>query len=371
MIEIEGLSKHYESSSGRIAAVSDFHLVLDAGDRFGLFGPSGCGKTTLLRCLAGLEQPDSGRIVIDGSEVVNARSGLNAPPWHRPIGLVFQDFALWPHMKVLDNVLFPLRHGRSTGFSPAESQSLAVEALRAVRLEGFEGRLPSELSGGQRQRVALARALVARPKVLLMDEPLSSLDAHLRRQTRNELVGILEEAGITTIFVSHDHFDALFMADRLGVMRDGRMVQAGSAIEMFARPTDVAVAEALNIGTTIPCWRDDSGIDGETSYVLEHSGQKLLLNRSSAHRQEDGTCSLLFRPDACSLWKGCDTGSGVQKLAGVVVQESYLGRGWCVLVRVANALIEVWESERPGVRLGQAIEIAVDTAQIQLVARGN
>jgi iron(III) transport system ATP-binding protein len=371
VIEIEGLCKQYVPTTGKVAAISDFSLSLGDGERFGLFGASGCGKTTLLRCLAGLERPDAGRIVISGINVFNATTGLNEPPWKRPIGLVFQDYALWPHMTVQDNVQFPLLHGRSAAGTFSEKMALAREALRAVRMEGFERRFPSELSGGQRQRVALARALAGTPRVLLLDEPLSSLDSHLRRQTRNELIGILQETGITTIFVSHDHLDGLFMANRLGVMRDGRLVQSGRLTEILAYPADATVAEVLNIGATIPCWRDGSGSGGSASYSFDGSGQKLILNGVNARIRDDGACSMLVRSDACRIWRDSTVGSSIQRLAGIAIQESFMGRGWCVLVRVAGSLLEVWEDDRPHVRPGATVEIAVDTARVQIVPRGH
>lgn len=371
MIEIEGLSKYYESRSGRVAALCGFSLTLAQGERFGLFGPSGCGKTSLLRCLAGLERPDEGSISIAGQKVFDARSGTNEPPWKRPMGLVFQDYALWPHMTVQDNVMFPLLHGRCGKQDSRGKATQAHEALCAVRMSGFEHRYPAELSGGQRQRVALARALVARPHILLLDEPLSSLDSHLRRQTRNELIGILQDTGITTIFVSHDHLDGLFMAHRLGVMREGRLIQAGCLPEILMHPADACVAETLNIGATIPCRFDGSGGEGDSGFVFDGSRQKLQLNGAGKHVGDDEACSMLIRADACSMWKDQASRKHIQRLAGIAVQESFMGRGWCVLVRVAGSLLEVWEAERPYVLPGDPIEIAVDTSRVQILARSS
>jgi iron(III) transport system ATP-binding protein len=364
VIEVKGLAKQYETSTGRVAAMCGVDLQLKKGERFGLFGPSGCGKTTLLRCLAGLEVPNRGYIAIDGITVFEGQGGVNEPPWKRPIGFVFQDYALWPHMTALENVLFPLRHGRSMGFALAEQEDMARDALHTVRLDGLEGRFPFELSGGQRQRLA------PRPSLLLLDEPLSSLDSHLRKQTRTELIGILEEAGITTIFVSHDHFDGLFMAHRLGVMRDGMMVQVGSSLEIFSHPVDIVVAEALNIGTAIPCRKAIAYRGCGTGYVVATSGETLVLSGENSHIHDTGKCSLLFRGDACRIWTETISANGAQKLAGIVVQQSYSGRGWCVLVRIAEVLLEVWEEEQSNVVPGQSVYIAVDATRVQLIAGG-
>lgn len=370
MIEIKGLYKNYDTRTERIAAISDLDLRLQEGERFGLFGPSGCGKSTFLRCLAGLETPDDGRVTIAGVTVFDASTGINLPPWKRPVGIVFQDLALWPHMKVLDNVMFPLLHGAGSRRKSPDHLERAREMLRAVRLEGLEERYPSELSGGQRQRVALARALAPSPRVLLLDEPFSSLDAHLRKQTRNELVTVLEETKITTIFVSHDHVDGLFMADRLGVMHLGRMVQEGTAQDVYGRPADATVAEAFDIGTIVSGSRQGELGQEASSYFIGDSGQTLALNVPLEDSVGDDPCSLLVRTRACRLWKADVDGGRVQKLLGVVVQQNFAGDGWRLLVRVAESLLEVWEDEFPGVRNGQEIAIAVDVERIQRIARG-
>ncbi len=230
MIRVEGLSKRF----GGIAAVDGVDLDIAAGEIFCLLGPSGCGKTTLLRCIGGFETPDEGRILLDGSDVTRA------PPWSRPVNTVFQNYALFPHMTVAQNVAFGLE---TLPLDAAARAARASEMLGLVRLEGFEARKPSQLSGGQRQRVAIARALARLPKVLLLDEPLSALDAKLREETRLELVELQARLGIAFVFVTHDQDEAMAISDRIGVMERGRIVQIASPGELYERPATRFVAE--------------------------------------------------------------------------------------------------------------------------------
>ena len=214
-IGIDGVVKRF----GAVTAVDRAELTVEDGELFTLLGPSGCGKTTLLRLLAGFYQPDAGQIRF-GDRVV---SGL--PPYERNIGMVFQNYALWPHMTVRANVAYGLRLRK---LAPAEIEARLAEGLRKVNLVGFEARYPGQLSGGQQQRVALARALVLNPDILLLDEPLSNLDAKIRVQVRAEIRKLQQELAITTIYVTHDQEEALSLSDRVAVMKDGRVLQVGS-----------------------------------------------------------------------------------------------------------------------------------------------
>lgn len=363
MIEVSGLSKDFSIKGSLVAALQEVSLEVPAGTCLGIFGPSGCGKTTLLRCIAGLEAPKSGAIRLGGVEVYNATTGLNVPPWERPIGVVFQDYALWPHMCVLDNVTFPLRYGRTSKLSEVEQKTLALECLQKVRLDGLCDRLPSELSGGQRQRVALARALVSRPKVLLMDEPLSSLDPHLRKQTRNELVSLLTEAHITTMFVSHDHADGVFLSDRVGIMRDGRLIQIGDPLIVFRQPCDQSVAEVLDAGVVLRCECISVGSESATFQFL-NSQNRLKLPRDQSKEATPQDIRHAFIPGgACEVWKG---DKDVQRISARVVRESYSGRGWCLLVNIAGRTFEVWERTRYGLGHGEEVQLAVAVEQVQL-----
>jgi putrescine transport system ATP-binding protein len=230
LIRVEGLVKRF----GGLAAVDGVDLDIAAGEIFALLGPSGCGKTTLLRCLGGFEAPDAGRILLDGADVTGV------PPWDRPVNTVFQSYALFPHLSVAANVGFGLD---GLGLSASARADRVREMLALVRLEGFEDRRPAALSGGQRQRVAIARALARHPKVLLLDEPLSALDAKLREETRLELVELQARLGIAFVFVTHDQDEAMAIADRVGVMEKGRLVQVAPPAELYERPATRFVAQ--------------------------------------------------------------------------------------------------------------------------------
>ncbi|HSB82587.1 MAG TPA: ABC transporter ATP-binding protein [Candidatus Methylomirabilis sp.] len=235
-LEIQGLSKRF----GDVPAVADISLEVPAGAFLTLLGPSGCGKTTLLRMLAGLEFPDTGLIRLGGRTVFSNREGRFVPPGDRGVGLVFQSYALWPHMTVFENMAFGLR---VRGQDRAAIAETVRRALVYMQLEGLEGRYPQELSGGQQQRVALARMLVARPKMFLMDEPLSNLDARLRMDMRGELKRIHRDAGATTVYVTHDQGEALTLATHVAVMRAGRIEQLGSPREIYRHPASLFVAD--------------------------------------------------------------------------------------------------------------------------------
>ena len=226
---MDGVSKRYTTQW----AVYQVSLRIERGEFFTFLGPSGCGKTTLLRMIAGFVSPDEGIVYLDG-ESVNT-----VPPWKRNVGMVFQSYALWPHMNVFDNVAFGLRERKQNRL---EIQRKVADALKQVALEGTAERRPSQLSGGQQQRVALARTLVIQPRVLLLDEPLSNLDAKLRVEMRLELLKLQRDLGLTTIYVTHDQEEALAMSTRIGVMKNGKIVQQGNPREVYERPADEFVA---------------------------------------------------------------------------------------------------------------------------------
>jgi spermidine/putrescine ABC transporter ATP-binding subunit len=234
MIEFREVTKRY----GGLVANDRLSLAIHRGELMTLLGPSGCGKTTALRCLTGYIRPDAGRILIDGKDVTDL------PTHQRELGMVFQNFALFPHMSVWDNVAFPLMIRNAP--KPERAEQVG-EALRLVRLEGYQTHFPRQLSGGQQQRVGLARALVYRPKVLLLDEPLSNLDAKLREEMRFEIKEVVTRLGITAMYVTHDQAEALALSDRVAIMNRGRLEQVGTPEEIYEQPGSRFVAEFIGL----------------------------------------------------------------------------------------------------------------------------
>jgi iron(III) transport system ATP-binding protein len=235
-LEVSDLHKQF--AIGR-PAVSGVSFIVPAGEIVVLLGPSGCGKTTTLRCVAGLEHPTAGSISIAGKVVSAPSRGISVAPRHRDLGMVFQSYAVWPHMTVRQNVVYPLKH---RGVARTEAVRQVDEALALVGLTEYAERPVVALSGGQMQRVALARSIVYRPKLLLLDEPLSNLDAKLRIRLRDDLRRILKAAGMTALYVTHDQAEAVVLGDRIGVMRDGKLLQMGTPDEIYNRPADLFVA---------------------------------------------------------------------------------------------------------------------------------
>lgn len=265
-VVVEGLTKTYEDSgskgSERIRAADGVSFSVDRGAMFTLLGPSGCGKTTTLRCIAGLEKPDQGRIVVDGHTFTSTDEGIDVPVHRRGLGMVFQSYAIWPHLDVYENVAFPLlavsRRRRS---SRSEIRKRVERVLEVVQLAELEKRPATDLSGGQQQRLALARALVMEPPLLLLDEPLSNLDAKLREEMRFELKRLQRELGITTVYVTHDQIEALSMSKYVAVMNGGRIEQIGRPREIYDKPVSRFVADFIGVSNLFPGVITDAGAD--------------------------------------------------------------------------------------------------------------
>ncbi len=262
MIEVKSLVKIFaDGKNAGVKAVDHVSFNVEEGRFYTLLGPSGCGKTTTLRCIAGLEKADEGEIIVAGQKVFSASSRTFVPAYRRPIGMVFQSYAIWPHMTVFENVAFPLRVGKQK-VSNDEIRKKVMTAVEQVELGGYEDRMATQLSGGQQQRLALARALVREPKVLLLDEPLSNLDAKLRERMRVELRELQRRLGITTLYVTHDQIEALSMSNVIAVMSAGVTVQEGTPREIYLQPRSKFVAQFIGSTNQISGQVTNQGTDG-------------------------------------------------------------------------------------------------------------
>ncbi|WP_062235463.1 ABC transporter ATP-binding protein [Aureimonas sp. N4] len=300
-VRFEAVEKRF----GAVLAIRSLSFDIEPGTLVTLLGPSGCGKTTTLRMLAGLEQPTAGRILIGGRDVTNL------PANERDVSMVFQSYALFPHMSVGENVAYGLRSG---GRSKREALERAKDGLALVGLEGFAERLPSELSGGQQQRVAVARALVLEPQVLLLDEPLSNLDARLRRHVRTEIRELQQRLGFTAVYVTHDQEEALAVSDRIVVMKSGEIAQAGSPRELYETPASSFIADFIGEANVVPCEVARAG-DGGLEARL--GGLRHPIRAATAR---EGAAQLAIRPNAITLGE-----PRPDRLDGRVASAAYLG----------------------------------------------
>ncbi len=307
-VKMEGVGKRYGASW----AVRGISLSIRPGEFYTLLGPSGSGKTTLLRMLAGFVTPDEGRIIVD-DEPIDA-----VPPWKRNLGMVFQHYALWPHMSVFENVAFGLRE---RGVAGAELARRVKAALQQVGLEDFEARRPSQLSGGHQQRVALARALVVQPRLLLLDEPLSNLDAQPRAQMRLELARLHRDIGITTLYVTHDQAEALSLSTRIAVLSGGSLIQEAKPEEIYWKPRNAFVAEFVGAANLVPVRVTELR---EMGVVVETAGGARLPVSSGAHSWFVGNRALLcLRPEALRVEEAALAPGGIPgTVAGHVFEGS-------------------------------------------------
>jgi spermidine/putrescine transport system ATP-binding protein len=323
MIEIRNVTRSY----GTFKALDDANLAIREGEFFSLLGPSGCGKTTLLRMIAGFDNPSSGTIAIDGQ----AMQGI--PANSRPTNMVFQSYAIFPHLNVEQNVAYGLKRMR---LGAAEEKRRVEEALAMVSLGGLGKRRATELSGGQRQRVALARALVMRPKVLLLDEPLSALDKKLREQMQVELRRLQQAVGITFILVTHDQYEALAMSDRIAVMFGGRIAQVAAPKEIYQRPVNRQVADFLG------------GMNFINAQIVEDAGNAIVVDTAAFGRvktekpqafvRNGSAATIGIRPERLRvLW---DDAKAKNEVAGTVVERHYFGE-------ITHLIVEVPGMERP------------------------
>jgi len=323
LVRFDGVSKQFSA----VAAVERLSLDIFPGEFFALLGPSGCGKTTLLRLLAGLDMPDEGHILLDGEDIAQV------PPYRRPINMMFQSYALFPHLSVEGNVAFGLKQ---EGLAKSEITTRVEEMLALVRLEGLAKRKPHQLSGGQRQRVALARSLVKRPRVLLLDEPLAALDKKLRGETQFELMQLQERLGLTFVIVTHDQQEAMTVADRIGVMNHGRLIQVGIPPEIYERPNSRWVADFIGEVNLIEGRVVDAGAS-ETVIASAAAGR--LRARSPTDAKPGDVVWVALRPEKVRIGHAPPPSEGENCVAGQVANIGYLGELSIYKVRLDNGIV--------------------------------
>jgi iron(III) transport system ATP-binding protein len=351
-VEARGISLSF----GDTRVLRDIDVTIEPGEFFALLGPSGCGKSTLLRLIAGFNQAQRGRLLIDGEEV------SAVPPWKRNVGMVFQSYALWPHMTVAQNVAFGLEERKL----PRDDVDTRVrQALELVGLEGLAARRPGQLSGGQQQRVALARTLAIEPRVLLLDEPLSNLDAKLRVHMRRELLAMQRKLGITTIFVTHDQEEAMTTADRIAVMHEGVIQQVGSPIDLYDQPVNRFVAEFVGTINLLP-----ARVDGGAAQCALGT---LPLGAASQAGEAIGSEALLaLRPHSITLCAASNRPAPDDRfwVSAQVLEREFLGEFIRYRVKAGPAELTCdapHHAGDAGFALGASVQAAIDPGAIRLL----
>jgi iron(III) transport system ATP-binding protein len=326
VISLAGIRKDFQTGDQAVAALQGIDLEVNKGEFFVLLGPSGSGKTTLLRSVAGLEKPDAGEIILNGKTVYSSSRRISAPPEEREIGMVFQSYAIWPHLTVAENIGLVLTHGRAR-LPKNQAAERIRRCLVLVQLENFDNRPARLLSGGQQQRVALARALAVNPALLLMDEPLSNLDARLREEVRTNIKKLTGQLGITVLYVTHDQVEAMVLADRIAVMSHGRILQIGNAFELYRSPATALVAEFFGSIN----WIRGKMLDGQR---VESEIGPLVTETS---RRYDGAVVVGIRPEDVKL---DDASNGVEnRLDGNVVSSNFLGDQVIAEVKIKDKIL--------------------------------
>lgn len=351
-ITIENLQLRY----GKFVAIENLDLEIGDRESVVLLGKSGCGKTSTMRCIAGLEEPSAGRITIGDTVVFDAEAGINLPPNKRNVGMVFQSYAVWPHMTVFQNVAYSLR---LQNLPKAEIRERVMETLKLVGLEDFAQRGASLLSGGQMQRVALARSLVMRPSVLLLDEPLSNLDARLRDRLRIELREIQLRLGLTTVYVTHDQQEAFALADRIALMQDGAISQIDGPVAMYTEPASASIAHFLGVANVRPVEAQGD------AFRIE--GSELLISAGTAPKKDGDDLRMCVRSEDFQL--STDGSPKVNSWLGRVQVQSFQGSSVRYAIELAPGveLDVVAPLAQPRHEVGAEVWVTVDPAAVQVL----
>ena len=360
-IRIKNVSKHYHSSGQVIKALDDISLTIPANRIFTLLGPSGCGKTTLLRCIVGLESPDSGEIEIGGEIVWSRKKNIYVPTENRGLGMVFQTYAIWPHMNVFNNVAYPLQ---TRGVPREEIRRRVAKTLRFVQLEGFEDRPATKLSGGQQQRVALARALVAEPKVILFDEPLSNLDAKLREETRKELRSFLTGLEITAVYVTHDRIEALALSDMVAVMNHGQIIETGTPRQIYFSSTHRFVVDFIGRTNLIDA-AVTSRQDGLT--MVDCALGSVACRRHDELKTGDRV-TLCLRPEFIRLKRG-DAAQAQNVFSGRIDALVFIGEAFEGEITVNDLKLFIKTEPDSDIQAGDTASFTVDPDNCILVSK--
>ncbi|MDT0202701.1 ABC transporter ATP-binding protein [Nocardioides sp. AE5] len=357
-LTINNLTKSYKARK-RVTVINDLDLEIQDGELLVLLGPSGCGKTTTLRCIAGLENPDLGTIDFDGTAVFDAARGVNVPPERRSIGVVFQSYALWPHMTVRKNIEYPLRR---RGLKAKIAEGWVEEAAELVDCAQLLDRYPGQLSGGQQQRVALARGLVARPDLVLFDEPLSNLDTRLRDAVRSQLHELHRALGFTGVFVTHDQSEALALGSRMAIMKSGKIEQLGTPQEVYEQPRSDYVADFIGLTNALDVEVHDGA---EVVNGVEVVGRSILAGAP-------GRATLRLRPGDLSLSPAGMGVEGASNVPAVVADATYGGSHLDLMVSIGERRIHAripagapggWER---GLSSGDAVNVSFRTEDARL-----
>jgi iron(III) transport system ATP-binding protein len=319
VIRVESLRKSFQTKNEPVHALRDASFTVGAGEIVTLLGPSGCGKTTTLRCIAGLEKPTGGKITIGDRPVVDVGGGVFVPPHRRDLGMVFQSYAIWPHMDVIGNVAYALE-GR--GLSKTDMKKQAMVALETVQMAHLADRPAPRLSGGQQQRVAIARALVGRPQALLFDEPLSNLDAKLRNEMRKELRRLQQHIGLTSVYVTHDQSEALAISDWIILMKDGQIVELGRPTDIYRRPRNVFTAQFIGVTNLIP--GTVKSIESGRVLVDTAHGQLIALDPSGVLKPGAKT-QVSVRPESMSAHDPVGGSAPINHLKGILELAVFAG----------------------------------------------